>query len=87
MIIAFLCLIQYRGAHSDLTLKDIDGAADITWDDHFIYIIIEISCVMTVNFRHYFSETEIDLQTVKERNEKRRNKRHIFCNSKKKCCL
>ena len=47
-------------------------------NNYFIYIIIEISCVMTVNFKHYLSETEIDLQTVKERDEKKRNKKHFF---------
>ena len=61
MIIAFLCLIQYRDAHSDLTLEDIDEVTDIIQSDCFVCIIIEISCVITVSFKHYFSETEIDL--------------------------
>ena len=46
-----------------------------------------MSCVMTVNFKHYLSKTEIDLQAVKERDEKKRNEKCIFCSLRKKCCL
>ena len=61
MIIIFLYSVQYRDAHSDLTLKDIDEVISITQNNHFIYIIIEMSCVITVNFKHYFLKIEIDL--------------------------
>ena len=45
-----------------------------------------MNCIMTVNFKYYFLETEIDLQAVKKKDEKK-IKRYIFCSLKKKCCL